>query len=802
MKKFLSLAMVLTMLLSVFCCLPAEAAVYDGYPYVYCDFEDSANYLSNIDGGGAKSWKAGGAAGSNGCLSLTESGSWSNIQYHLPTPLKVGETYRISAWVRLTNLTDLMGTNPKIVMIFYTTSAAGNSAYKMLSLNGSPKADGEWVLCTGTMTWDGTAYDEKAKTNAAINPNAANKACFRIGDGGNTLWMNLAKEDKMGTDFKLQYDFDDLIVEPVIGNSDVTYDDSYVFAADFEDGTTSGVKSVGGTTFSAAVDAEHGKVLNCVTKAGAFNEVIAPSTLKFGHLYKVSVWIKRTDDLCSKDGKDSTISMPAWLPGRLDKENVVKGQSWPTVTDFPVNMKQNEWCYFEKYIKYDVKTFDGNGYDIGFRVGCKGFDGELGKEGMTYLIDNFFIQDMGIVQNGDFEAASQSYIKCDAGGMKSVTPAVFGWYDNGATSALSTDVRSTADDETTTSTKSMAVTVNNDGGVVFQSIRFDNDKTYSISFWAKGADLAEGETKTIKMMFDRKVNTVDGQDVYEVPDSETVFEGTLTNKWTKYTCEFEAAYEPKSTPAEGVIPRTPFLYFDVDGNKAGTKFLIDDITFVDKDKASQEAEVDPHPRAESASISGDSVAGGTLDISYTFVSEAEKMEGQSVLRALISEDGKNYATLGQYVTDWESASYTVPDVAIGKYLKLELAPMDETNQMGQLVTFDMGVIKKAFEIIPKITDWSESTGAVNGSVKIACNLSSFGEQNVVVILALYDENNTLVGMSVKPITVSNGYDDTVTVSASLSGTNAASAKMFVWSGKSLQDAGEKSYSEAVSYVNE
>lgn len=120
------------------------------------------------------------------------------------------------------------------------------------------------------------------------------------------------------------------------------------------------------------------------------------------------------------------------------------------------------------------------------------------------------------------------------------------------------------------------------------------------------------------------------KDVYQVEDYETLRDDkwTLTGDWKKFEYTFKPNYEPSKTPDSNVIPRTPFMYIDVDGNKAGTKFLVDDITFEDADAIIVEPEVNPYPRLENVElVSGDAVSGATVQIDYEFVSEVEEMMG-------------------------------------------------------------------------------------------------------------------------------------------------------------------------------
>ena len=818
MKKFISLTIILTMLLSVFYCFPAEARVYEDYPYIYLDFEennlDQLKANNEVGTNLTSRWTAGGANGTNGCISLDDKGAWANNYYYFKEPLKVGQTYRASVWMKVTT-ENLLGIKPRVSFIFYTATLAGNkSAVKTATLSGTFVA-GEWVHYTGTIAWDGMAENESNSYKPEpLNPEAPMHVAVRvIGTGSATLWSELKTKKEYENDetFTVHYDMDDIIVEPDVGAEKPTYDDSYVVALDFEDGTTGGVG--GGGTKKVVDDPERGKVLENVAKIDMFNEVIKTATMEYNHLYKVSFWVKRTDEFCDYGGQNSRAQFINWLQNRLDKENITKGSSYPAYFG-PNDIKQGEWKYVEFYQKYDVKTFDNKKIDVGIRIGNNKASQYLqstnppaegaieeGEEGVTCYIDDFFIQDMGHVQNGDFEAGiSQIWRYTAERDGKLVKPNVMGWFDENAASSISTDVRSTEADPKSKSTQSMSVNITSNGGRVYQGINFENGKEYKLTFWAKGLDMAAGEEKPLSALLDRKVETVGAQDVYEVEDYETLVgkDWKLTNEWKKYEYTFKPNYESKSAPAANVIPRTPFLYFDVDGNKAGTKFLVDDITFEDANAIIVDPEVSPYPRLESVElVEGNAVSGGTVQVDYEFVSEVEgMMEGESVVRALISEDGTNWGCIGQSAT-FGRVLYTIPDIAIGKQLKLEIAPMDEVYQMGEITTVELGEVKKAFEIIPEITKWDKETGEVAASVFIENNLSSLGNQEIVVILALYDENNTLVSTTVKPEIITEQYSETIKVSA-VSNASATKARLYVWSGTSLADAGEKSYCEAVS----
>ena len=832
MKKILSLIMALTMLVSVLCCVPASANLYEGYPYLSLDFEKSN--IGELQTGGvlgsglAPTWKAEGANGTLGCLSLKDNVNWGNANFTLGRPLVIGRTYRLGFWVRV-NLEDFEGKKASFSTIIYTQSAvSGKSAYKSVSLKGDVKPN-EWCYVSTEFLWDGMATDEgaNAKQNP-INPNAQIKICPRLGSTSSTLYMTLKATDKYKNDnnFAIYYDLDDVVIEPATpkeeGGEAGKYDESYTIAYDFEDGNMSGIG--GGGTKTIVNDPERGKVLQNAANVDVFNEVTVNGAIEYNHIYKISAWVKRTDDKCVYKGGKTRVQMITWLHTRTDKENVTKGVSYPAYfTDR--FMEQNKWYHIEFYQKFDVKTFDDYKPMIGFRAGNPSAVGDVaaanpgkkieeGEEGVTLLVDDFFVQDLGLIANADFESEKAPiwYYQKEDGSGKSKEPNVFGWLDKNATSKVSDDVRSIEDDETVTSTKSMEVTVNTDGGHTYQGIKFDQNIDYHISFWAKGADLADGEEVPMSLVLDRKVDTVLSQDVYDVPDYERIGDNwMLTNEWQKFEVDFSPEYVAKSAAGSKILPRTPFLYFDVNGNKAGTKYLIDDIQMVDA-KTLVPEEAYPYPKAELIMLDAPDgfVEGAEVAFEYNFISEVDNMEGETVLRILASEDGKNFGIIDHVIADYGYASYTIPQRAVGKTLKAEILPVDMVDledgsvkyEVGDILPVAMGKVKKGFVVTPEITKWDEANGEVAAQVYFETNLLSRGDQDVVAILAVYDENNTLIGMAEKAQTVVVGEPATIKVSASLAGVEeltANHARLFVWDGTSIADAGESIYTNAVLY---
>ena len=116
----------------------------------------------------------------------------------------------------------------------------------------------------------------------------------------------MADKDRLGSSFQLKYDMDDIVLEPEVNGKTVVYDDSYLVTADFEDGSNGGLSGIK----SVQDDPERGGKVGLVqSPIGSFNSLEAKNNyLKFNHLYKISCWVKRTDDYCEFGGQKSQVA--------------------------------------------------------------------------------------------------------------------------------------------------------------------------------------------------------------------------------------------------------------------------------------------------------------------------------------------------------------------------------------------------------------------------------------------------------------------------------------------------------------
>ncbi|MFR8974427.1 MAG: hypothetical protein ACLVG9_00275 [Eubacteriales bacterium] len=167
MKKYISLALVLGMLLTVVGIIPAEAKAYEAYPYIYSDFEDPSSLSELKSTQNDMEWVEGGAGGSAGALHITQKaagtdgkGAMSDHYFFVPDAhFMVNGKFKMSAWVKLdTAKTKLAKTNFGFAFWgpAYDKSGQKNPTRWMTgwTVDNEKFNNGEWVyvekLLTGT----------------------------------------------------------------------------------------------------------------------------------------------------------------------------------------------------------------------------------------------------------------------------------------------------------------------------------------------------------------------------------------------------------------------------------------------------------------------------------------------------------------------------------------------------------------------------------------------------------------------------------------------------------------------------
>ena len=800
MKRILSFVMVLAMLLSAVGVMTVSAdepeQVVADYPYVYLDFEKASVIPSAVAGTMASyhSWQAGGAYGSKGSLTApikaANAANYAEWQITLPASLDLTATYQFSFLAKI-GLDSLGTATPS-----FSSYLFGGSNYKGISFSGTPVAN-QWVKYTATLDM-ATGKHASWTADTAYN--------FRLRFYGFNALKAIQPEAEQAN-FEFPLSIDDVIIEPVrthVVPTEPVFDESYVTAATYENNGDDDVnasfvanRSGLGTAVVATPDATtaaHGSKVLKITKSGSSYGDLMLANLKFNHRYKISASIKPAATSGTTNFEIYDMHT-AGYPGVTITDTTTGASGWPSKSFTLTNGAWNEVVH---YISNEAVTFDdGPAFALMYRVPA----GVAANS--VFYIDNIFVQDMGIVSNGDFESTiAPSDLWRANNSTATGSHDVFSWYGSNATAATSTDVRTTVEDATTTSTKSMQVTIDANGGKVHQPVDLEHKKAHTITFWAKNPNLGDGEEQDISIKLDR-TDAGDAKDIFTYPndaiETVTATDWKLTNQWKKFTVIYTPNFAASGTPAAYVAPRKPYLYFDVDGNAAGTSFLVDDVVI---EKVVAPPPAYPYPYITTALATSETIAGLDTTFIYEFISEEDKLEGTSILRFLASENGVNYACYGQSVVQFGSGTVSIPENAAGKYFKLEILAVDEDGTYGEIATINLGQAKVPFGVDVTYPTWNVAGNQITANVAIENNLLDNAGEELVVLLAIYSENNTLIYTASQPVTLTASYDETIVLSGIINGAESLTAhhaKVFVWGGTSVANAGSSIWNVAESY---
>ena len=838
MKKYISLALVLGMMLTLVGIIPAEAKVYEEYPYIYSDFEDSSSISDLIAGSGDSQWVQGGAGGSAGALYITQhsngAGAMTDHQFSIADAhFMIDGPFKVSAWIKLdTTKTKLKDDKLTVGFPFWGPAELDGKLnatrwHTSWTITDERLASGEWVYFERIITWDGTMNSNYVLVPDA--PDAEFKFGIRLGDPGANVFGNFVAEDSPTQE--VAWYVDDFIVEPLLdeydGGSDepgtpeepAAQEEGFLLNADF---TNPDISSYGLSAITSAVsgnlthntgdgpDGEAGYLSHKSTlDQKQFGDVVTSVLpIKYNKLYKFSFWIKADDE----DTAGSRISLCFMRNNRLDRTNDVGVYGGTENYQYmrTANDLTTEWKHYEIYMKRNVKSFDEKPFNIQLRVGNPNRAAELGvqegQEGVAYSLDDFKIEELSVPSNGDFEWLKGDIPADSSNGNDDSNKygTFYGWFQSGATVEASADVP--AESEGAQSAK--ITTTAADGGIN-QGVFLENNTTSEITFWAKGEGDSVG--KNIQVKLDRAVASKDAKDVYEVPDTELLGENlVLTDAWTQYTIPYESAFPTPSGADPNAGPRQPFMSFVVDGGASGLTYYLDDVEInaAGSDDPGTEPgpgeDAYPYPFATNLSLDSINIVGGTATFRYEYGTEVEALEGNSVVRILKEFEDGSSVTLAQLSAPTNIYEYVIPETALGAKLRFEIMPFTDdvppvSGAVYKITTDD--VIKAQQTITPALGEFDEESGSITGTLYVENNRPDGSDMNMFLAIVLYDADGGVVRFDSKPISVENGSSDNIELSVVTANDPElqpiVKAKAFIWGGTSVYDTDMVSYAEPI-----
>ncbi len=702
MKKILAFVLSICIFITVFTVIPmqAYAVPYDGYPYVFENFEKGN--IKNFTGANATlSFIEEGAGGSMGAMRVKMTGvEYCDVSYPCATPPATSGKIRFSAWIKLLDEISI----DRMSFILYGKVNVRKTdetvegpdvktvtGWHQVAISNKGLKVGEWVKISYDANWNGTlgcnpgvGYENVTEANKNQSTYISDiiemdRFSIRVGNMGGL-------KDAVNTEAtSVSYEIDDITYEFAPAETEqINIGKNIVQNGEFDENydgwSIPGEKEI--VQDGTAPDGSKGylKISNKDGAAITFN-IEKRMTWQANHLYKVSYWAKMFDTT------QNTTEGGTWLL-QLANERIIDENgldvTYPGVEKPKTLTIDGDWVKYEYYFINEYKTYTERELRTWLRIFPQGKQHEDNVS--TFGLDSFKIIDLGPISNGDMEeGAADNVYFTSTSGLK--TQSVLGWNTSGVTVEQSDDISAESAGE-----KSMKVTVNDDGGYAYKGISMMGGKRYQISFRAKGENLEHDVP--IAMVLDRKVETEGSNDIYTVPDYEyytgsgtpsheytnaDTQEWKLSNEWQTYTCTISNKFPLKEgkSATNLIFPRLPYMYFIVDGdNKAGTTYYIDDITI----EGLPEEDITV-PKVTKASIVGEVIPGKEVSVNYTF-SGAGASEDKSFVRMMAETEKGEYASLASFSA---KESVIVPESAIGKKVVFEIIPMDSDYNYGNAV---------------------------------------------------------------------------------------------------------------------
>lgn len=789
MKKYISLFAVMLLLLTMCGIFPAHAsAPCDDFPFVCESFEDGnkSGVLVPQDTGKIMTVTPG-AGESNFALRHIVTGSGGELRFPLDSAgFAPGQNLRAQAWIRIKSET----ADQTVTFMLCGSTADGKEASFDLSASPELKVD-EWSYVTASGLWSGnfTNGEKCDKTQPMYLK-------VRIGSGN-------PKADAADGE-SLTYDIDDVIFEPAPAAAE-TVSTNIVTNGTFANGKTGwgGVSAV--IEDEASPEGREYAQLGATT--ASWMQLTQNLTFAANHIYHISYWVKADE---AYNGRGEATNTAGVYMLQSARTRVVDTNSYNTdipgyvIPEFPVD---GQWHKIDFYYQFEYKTFTNQQFNTIFRIYPHGMK-DTAATG-RFGIDDVKIVDMGTISNGSFEATDsviQKFLnptgEANKGKVTATEQNVLGWNEQKAAAELSTETCPVSAGK-----QSMRVSITEDGGYVYQGIGLDKaDTAYKISFWAKGENTEE-EGVPFSLVLDRSVTKSGGEmESYIVPDYEYYTgkhemnnEGSfgtwrLTNDWNYYECIVSNTFDLKeglTAPNNYTIPRLPFLYFNIDGNQAGTAYLLDDITIGEYNPES-DSDTDgyPYPICSGVGFAGNTYETGSISVKYTFQSLCGASEGSTVLR-LFKKVGENEVLIGTTT----GKTITIPMGLAGQTVRAELVPIDDRQRVGSIYSREY-TVRPAMSVIPEITEWNTDTDEIKASVSFTNNCATDKKQEITVILAAYSATNKMVGYQTAVIEIGAGESSNVPVTLTAP-QDAEYAKIYVWSGSELFETGKTVYSKVV-----
>ena len=300
--------------------------------------------------------------------------------------------------------------------------------------------------------------------------------------------------------------------------------------------------------------------------------------------------------------------------------------------------------------------------------------------------------------------------------------------------------------------------------VTLKPLVFRSDKVYELSAWVKLSSISNSTAHFA-------IPKTSGFDYIGTTNNNDPSAGIpVTDEWT----QVKVNYTPSETFTVPNGDNTVCLKI----GSGGITYYLDDFCI------KEIYNIGEYPEALAVNISGGSFAGDVLTTDYIY--DYSVSEGNSYYEFKRVDPLKNTEAILFSGKGNRQVSYTLSETDIGCYFKYEITPVDTDGKSGATVTAVSDVVKNIFEVSASFTG-SILVNSTLGSEVQFTNNSGTGK-NIIVIIAVYDSENTLISATKATDFVAAGGNTTVYPSlALLDDVSGYTAKIFVWEGTNYAD---------------
>lgn len=306
---------------------------------------------------------------------------------------------------------------------------------------------------------------------------------------------------------------------------------------------------------------------------------------------------------------------------------------------------------------------------------------------------------------------------------------------------------------------------------------FEQGKTYELGAWVKlNTDISP--TKVISFYFNQLALYCN------------------TTVKAKYGEWVYASYEFIPTAEQSGKATQLWIFTQKDGFKS---FNTEIQAYFDNIMCREKVEREPASvEAKNVTVSGEAYLNEVLSFSYEYTGvNAEK---QSVYKLMVSDTGEDNSFVcikNGTVTADTPVEYTLTSKLKDKYIKMEIIPFDMENDIGERVYSEVLNIKSRYDY-ENIYGGSMEAGEILNA-QTAFENNSQSDIDIVVLLALYNSKNTVIGMDYKTMTVTAGNRE-IFYNEVKAEDGAVKAKVFIINSASVDDLSMLPMCKSIEYA--